>query len=168
MIQYVHVREREREAGLLHDRRLPPIGSSLLQDPWDSRPLICAHSPYVTSSLTRGRVGHSQLLLVLASAVIFKSESRGIHDHILRSQILDSPNLEGQVPVFLSPRNGVARFYPQTLVSIFSAFYISQGYGDNILPRLHTGYIWKFWGGGKNSYRDMTPENPKSEVRKDV
>jgi hypothetical protein len=34
-----------------------------------------------------------QMLLALASAVILGSDSRGIHDHILRSQIRDSPNL---------------------------------------------------------------------------
>jgi hypothetical protein len=34
-----------------------------------------------------------------------QSESRGTLDHILLSQILDFPNLEGQVPVFISPRN---------------------------------------------------------------
>jgi hypothetical protein len=27
----------------------------------------------------------------------------------------DSPNLEGQVPVFISPRNTVAQLYPQAL-----------------------------------------------------
>jgi hypothetical protein len=54
-----------------------------------------------------------QLLVVLASAVILASESRGIHDHILLSQIQDSPNLEGQVPVFMSSRNRVTRLYPQ-------------------------------------------------------
>jgi hypothetical protein len=39
-------------------------------------------------------------------------ESRGIHDHILLSQIRGSPNLEVQVPVFISPRNRVAQLYP--------------------------------------------------------
>jgi hypothetical protein len=38
------------------------------------------------------------MLLVFASAVILRSESRRTHDHILLSQIRDSPNLEGQVP----------------------------------------------------------------------
>jgi hypothetical protein len=57
-------------------------------------------------------------VLALASALILRSESRGAHDHtiftrILLSQIRDSPNLEGQVPVFISPRNRVARLYPQ-------------------------------------------------------
>jgi hypothetical protein len=54
-------------------------------------------------SLTRGRICRLQLLLVLASAVILGSESRGIHDHILLSQIRESPNLEGQVPYLYAP-----------------------------------------------------------------
>jgi hypothetical protein len=69
----------------------------------------CGYSPYVTSPLMRGWVCHLQLLLILASAVILRLESRGTHDHILLSQIRDTPNLEGQVPVFISPRNRVAR-----------------------------------------------------------
>jgi hypothetical protein len=40
-------------------------------------------------SLTRRRVCRLRLLLGLASAVIFVSESRGTHDHILLSQIRD-------------------------------------------------------------------------------
>jgi hypothetical protein len=55
------------------------------------------YSPYITSSLTRRWVCRLQLLLGLASAVILRSESRGIHDHILLSQIRDSPNLEDKV-----------------------------------------------------------------------
>jgi hypothetical protein len=72
------------------------------------QPNTCSYSPYVTSSLTRGWVCCLQLLLVLACAVILRSESRESHDHILLSQIRDAPNLEGQVPVFISPRNRVA------------------------------------------------------------
>jgi hypothetical protein len=64
---------------------------------------MCGYSPYVTSSLTRGRVCRLQLLLIVASTIILRSESRGTHDHILLSQIRDSPNLEGQVPIFISP-----------------------------------------------------------------
>jgi hypothetical protein len=73
-------------------------------------------------SLTRKRVCRLQLLLVLATAVILESESRGNRDHILLFQIRDSPNLEGQVPVFISPRNTVAQSYPQALSSLFVAF----------------------------------------------
>jgi hypothetical protein len=38
------------------------------------------------------------------SAVILGFLSRGTHDHILLSQIGDSPNLKGQVPVFYIPQ----------------------------------------------------------------
>jgi hypothetical protein len=65
-------------------------------------------------SLTRGRICRLQLLLALASAVILGSESRWTHDHILLSQVRDSPNLEGQVTVFISPRNWVPFSSPST------------------------------------------------------
>jgi hypothetical protein len=64
----------------------------------------CGFSPYLTRTLTKRWVCRLQLLLVLASAVILRSESRGTHVHILLSQIRDSPNLKGQVPVFISPQ----------------------------------------------------------------
>jgi hypothetical protein len=82
----------------------------------------------------RGWVYRLQLLLVLASAVILRSEFR----NILLSQIGDSPNLEGQVPEFTSPRNRVAQSYPQALGFIFVTSYDSQGYGGGIRLRLHT------------------------------
>jgi hypothetical protein len=63
----------------------------------------------------RGWVIRLQLLLALASAVILRSESRGTDNHILLSQVRNSPNLEGQVSVFISPRNRVIRLYPQAL-----------------------------------------------------
>jgi hypothetical protein len=58
----------------------------------------CGHCPYVTFSLTRGRVCRLQLLLVLASAFILRSEFRRTHGHILLSHSRDSPNL-GRVRV---------------------------------------------------------------------
>jgi hypothetical protein len=73
----------------------------------------CGHSPHITSSLSRGYVCHSQLLLALASEFILGSQSRGTRDHFLLSQILRD---------FLSV-----------------ASYDSQGYGGGIRPRLHTG-----------------------------
>jgi hypothetical protein len=51
--------------------------------------------------------------------------------------IWDSPNLEGQVPVFISPRNKVAQLYPRALGSIVVVSYDSQGYGRGILTRLY-------------------------------
>jgi hypothetical protein len=74
--------------------------------------------------------------MILASKIIPMSESRGTHDHILLSQIRDSPNLESQVPVFISPSNRVAQLYPQTLGSL-SVASDSQGYGGGIQPCLH-------------------------------
>jgi hypothetical protein len=90
-------------------------------------------------SLTTGRVCRLQLLLVLARAFIFGSESRGTRDKILMSQIRDSPNLEGQVPVFISPTNRVGQLYPQALGSILIASYNSQSYDGDIRTRFHTG-----------------------------
>jgi hypothetical protein len=92
---------------------------------------VCWHG---APSLTRERVCRLQLLLDLASPVILGSES-----HILQSQIRDSPNLEGQVPVFISPRNRVAKIYPQALGSLFVASYDSQGYSGGIRTRHHRG-----------------------------
>jgi hypothetical protein len=91
-------------------------------------------------SLTRGWICRLKLLLALASAIILGSESRGTHDHILQSHIRDSPNLEGQVPVFISPRNRVLQLYSQALGSLFVASYGSQDYGGGIWTRLHAGF----------------------------
>jgi hypothetical protein len=68
--------------------------------------------------------------------LIRRFESRRTHD-ILLFQIGNSPNLEGQVPVFVTPRNMVALLYPQVPGSLFVASYDSQGYGGGIRPRLH-------------------------------
>jgi hypothetical protein len=59
-------------------------------------------------SLTGEQVSRLQLLLALTRAVVLGSESNGTRDHILLFQIRNSSNLEGQVPVFISPRNRVA------------------------------------------------------------
>jgi hypothetical protein len=88
----------------------------------------------------RGWVCRLQLLLVLIStAFILRSEPRRTHDHIFQSQIKDSTNLEGQVPVFISRRNRVARLYPQALGFLFVDSYDSQGYGGGIRSHLHKG-----------------------------
>jgi hypothetical protein len=99
--------------------------------------VCCCGAP----SLMRGRVSHLQLLLVLVSAVILRSESHETHDRILLSQIRDSPNLEGQVPVFISPGERVAYLYPQVLGSFSVASYDSQGYGGGIPISLHAGRL---------------------------
>jgi hypothetical protein len=82
----------------------------------------------------KGLACRLQLLLALASAVILRSESRVTHGHILMYQIRDSPNLDGQVPVFISTRKMVARLYPQALGSLFIASYDLQVYAGGIRP----------------------------------
>jgi hypothetical protein len=57
---------------------------------------------YGAPSLTRGRD-------CLLQCTVYNIQ------YILLSQIWDSPNLEDQVPVFISPRNRVARLYPRAL-----------------------------------------------------
>jgi hypothetical protein len=64
----------------------------------------------------------------------------GFYDHILLSHILDSHSLEGQVPIFRSPRNRLTQLHPQALGSLFSASYDSQDYCGGIRPRFHTGW----------------------------
>jgi hypothetical protein len=54
-----------------------------------------------------------QLLLALACAVILGFEARGTHDHILLFHIRDSLSIEGQVLVFISPKNKVSHLYCQ-------------------------------------------------------
>jgi hypothetical protein len=68
----------------------------------------------------------------ICSAITQWSESRRTCNHILLL-IWDSPNLEGQVPEFISPRNRVAQLYPQALGSIYVASYDLHGYGGGIL-----------------------------------
>jgi hypothetical protein len=46
----------------------------------------------------------------------------------------DSPNLEGQVPKFICPRNRVAQVYPQALGSLLIASYYSRSCEWNIGP----------------------------------
>jgi hypothetical protein len=105
----------------------------------DTKPLETHNQQFFLSD--ERMVCHLQLLLVLTSTVILKSEFHGTHDHILLSQIRNSPNQEEQAPVFISPRNRVTQFYPQALGSLFVAFYDLQDYGGGIRPCLHTGYV---------------------------
>jgi hypothetical protein len=99
------------------------------------------------------------LPLGLASAVILGFESRGTRDYISLSQIRDSPNLEGQVPVFIFPRNRVAPLYPQALGSLFVSFYDSQGYGGGFRTRLHVG-----WSAGVESESYVTTESQSASL----
>jgi hypothetical protein len=75
--------------------------------------------------------------------------------------IWDSTNLEGQVAVFMSPRNRVAQLYSRALGSLFVVHYDSQSQGGGVFMLLvlisvrcwvnprpseawRIKYIWKF------------------------
>jgi hypothetical protein len=88
---------------------------------------------FVASSLTRGRV--CNLLYNCFWALPEQSllgRSPAELTTIFYCFIWDSPNLEGQVPVFISPRNRVAQLYPWALGSLYVASYDSQGSGGGL------------------------------------
>jgi hypothetical protein len=80
----------------------------------------CSHRPYISFSLTRGWVCRLRLLLVLASAVILTSESRRTHDHILLSQIRDSPTWRAMFPCLYPPGTGWPGYSPRHWVPFTS------------------------------------------------
>jgi hypothetical protein len=81
---------------------------------FQTEPLL---SQSLCNILPKEKMGcRTQLLLAHARAVILGSDFRGTHDHILLSLIRDSPNLGGQVLIFISPRNRVTQLCPQALV----------------------------------------------------
>jgi hypothetical protein len=101
-------RHSESESELLYDwwfTANQSISSSWRQAPWDSRPVI------LFSNWTLAVILCNILSDEEGSVV---SESCRIHDHILLSQIQDSPNLEGQAPIFISPRHWVPFTSPRT------------------------------------------------------
>jgi hypothetical protein len=102
---------------------------------------------FVAPSRQRGRVCKLLLLLAPTSAVLLGSQSRRTpQDKIYCLNSWNSPNLKGQVPTLIAPRNRVAKLYPRALGSLYVASYDSQGYGGGILTRLHTGLFGCSWG----------------------
>jgi hypothetical protein len=94
----------------------------------------------VAPSLTRGRVCnllYNCFLALPEQSLLGRSPAELMA--IFYCVIWDSPNLDGQVPVFISPRNRIAQIYPRALGSLFVASCDSQGYGGGILTRFHTG-----------------------------
>jgi hypothetical protein len=70
-------------------------------------------------------------------SVSLNGPSRSEHVTKLYCLIWDSPNLEGQVPVFIFPRTRVAQLYSRALGSLYVVSYDSQGYGVGILTLLY-------------------------------
>jgi hypothetical protein len=112
---YLFTQQDESKSKLCYDRR--SVGQSVFLSSTHlgltTRFLLLSELRvcwYGGLSLMREWVGRLQLLQLLVSAVIFGSESRGTRDHILLFQIRDSPNLEEEVAVFISPRNRVPSY----------------------------------------------------------
>jgi hypothetical protein len=83
---------------------------------------------FVVPSMTRGRV--CNLLYNCFWALSEQSllgRSPAELTAIFYCLVWDSPHLEGQGPVFISPRNRVAQLYLRALGSLFVASYDSQG-----------------------------------------
>jgi hypothetical protein len=81
---------------------------------------LSGYSRYVTSYLMRGWVCRLELMLVLVSAVILRSVSRGTHDHILLSQIGDSPTRRARSPYLCPSGTGWSGYTPRHWVPISS------------------------------------------------
>jgi hypothetical protein len=96
---------------------------------------------FVAPSLKRGRVCNLLLLLVLASAVPLRSESRGTQDHTLLSQFLrfHQPGRPG--PRIYIPQEKSGPDIPRALGSLSVAYYDSQGYGGGILSQVQVQVI---------------------------
>jgi hypothetical protein len=86
-------------------------------------------------TLTRGLVCSLQLLLALASTVILGSESLETHDHCTVSD--SRYHLEGQIPLFISPKVRSGPIIPPCTVFLFVASYDSQDHGGRIRTHLH-------------------------------
>jgi hypothetical protein len=100
---------------------------------------------FVAPSLTGGRVCnlHYNCFCALPEQSLL-GRSPAELTAIFYCLIWDSPNLEGQIPVFISLRNRVAQLYPRALDSPFVASYDSQSYGGGILTRLHKARFWLY------------------------
>jgi hypothetical protein len=110
-VRILYLSEESQSQSYFASGGLPPIGSlgAKALEPHDQyffQLNTCGYSPYVTSSLTRGWVCRLQFMLVLASSVILGSKSRGPHDHILLSQIRDSPAWKTRSPCLYTPGTG--------------------------------------------------------------
>jgi hypothetical protein len=81
--------------------------------PTVSRPVYLGDKPHL---------GPKTRFLLLSDSCGFEDMGRALcnRDHVLLTQIRDFPILEGQVPIFISPRNMVSQLYPQALRSLLS------------------------------------------------
>jgi hypothetical protein len=100
------------------------------------------HSYSSSSTMTKQNFQSLRMFFQTPSSFHFFAFRNNIFFYKARSSALrQTPNMEGQVPVFTCPSDMVAQLCPQAPGSLFVAFYDSQGYGGGIVTRLHTGII---------------------------
>jgi hypothetical protein len=111
-------------------------------------------------SLTRGWVCNVlvQIASVHCRAVTLRFKSHRTQT-IFCCLIWDSPNIQDEVPISISPKNRVAQLCLRPLGSLFIASYDSQGYDGGILTRFNTGLSSKL-------LYDWRPVNQYIEVSK--
>jgi hypothetical protein len=137
-LKLIYERQSVGQSVLVSGAHLGPVTNFSLSSkfPSDRQLHFCY---FVAPSLTKGRVCN---ILYNCFWALPEQSLLGRSPTELRAifycLIWDSPNLEGQVPVFISPRNWVAQLYPRVLGSLSVASYDSQGSGGGILTRLHT------------------------------
>jgi hypothetical protein len=95
--------------------------------------------PRPNSSLTRGWVCRLQLLLGLASTVIFRSQSRGTHDHSYCLRFETSATWRPRSPSIYIPQEHSGLVISPGTGSLFFSSYNSQGYSGGIRTRLYVG-----------------------------
>jgi hypothetical protein len=109
---------------------------------WDIMPISSSSSS--SSSAKQPFLSHILPYKILSDCIRFSLlwiSQEVFSFYRARSSVLrQTPNLEQQVSVFMPPSDRVAQLYLQAPVSLFVAFYNSQGYGGGILSRLHAGY----------------------------
>jgi hypothetical protein len=142
--QGIHTQSQRQSQSYFTTDGLPPI-SSWRQPPWDSRPTFffqlnsCSYSPYVTSSLTRGKVCRLQLLLSLASADPIRGPNpAGLMTKFDCLRFETHPTWRARSPYLYPPGTGWPNYTPRHWVP-FSSPPTTRRATVEVWTRLHTG-----------------------------
>jgi hypothetical protein len=139
-----------RQVSLTVNPHLGPKNTSLLQ--WQRLRVIWCRETF----LPRGRVCPLQLLLFLFTAGIIESKSSRTQTHVLLSQTLESPNLDGWGPLYIpQEHNGFSYTHWPPLWSTGKSFWLLTQWSRVWFPELPdflnisrsgTGSTQPLWG----------------------
>jgi hypothetical protein len=112
---------------------------------WNTKALIHHHhhyhhwqnSPFLSIAFLR-RFCQICLNYTIRFSLLCTLQQQFVH-RARSSALRPAPNLEDQVPVFMSPSYRVVQLYSQALGSLFAAYYDLKGFGGGILTRLYAG-----------------------------